>query len=279
QMVLAKSLQNKTRMLSIISKIAMQINCKLGGEVWNIQIPFQNTMVVGYDAYHDSVHRGASWGAVVASFNTNLTRYYGQVTRHANHEELTANFCASIQNALCHYKEVNGQLPERLIVYRDGVGEGQLQYVKDTEIAAIKACFKANNFSPRFSFVVVSKRIHTRLFAEGATTGNPINPPPGTVCDDVITLPERYDFYLVSQRVQQGTVTPTSYNILEDINSNLDADRHQRLAYKLTYLYYNWMGPVRVPAPCLYAHKLAYITGQAIHDLPHHNLSATLWYL
>lgn len=279
QMVLAKSLQNKQRQLSIIYKIAIQINCKLGGEIWNVQIPFQNTMVVGYDAYHDSTRKGCSWGAVVASFNKNLTRYYGQVSKHINQEELTANFCANIQNALYHFCEVNGTLPERVIVYRDGVGEGQLEYVKNTEISAIKACFEANNFSPRFSFIVVSKRINTRLFAQGAQSGTPINPPPGTVCDDVITLPERYDFYLVSQKVLQGTVTPTSYNILEDINSNLDADRHQRLAYKLTYLYYNWMGPVRVPAPCLYAHKLAYITGQAIHDVPHHSLADRLWYL
>ncbi|XP_068223736.1 piwi-like protein Siwi [Palaemon carinicauda] len=279
QMVLAKSLQNKQRQLSIINKIAIQINCKLGGEVWNVQIPFQNTMVVGYDAYHDSSRRGSSWGAVVASFNKNLTRYYGQVSRHINQEELTGNFCANIQNALYYYSKVNGMLPERVIVYRDGVGQGQLEYVKNIEINAIKACFEANNFSPRFSFIVVSKRINTRLFAQGAQSSIPINPPSGTVCDDVVTLPERYDFYLVSQNVLQGTATPTSYNILEDINSNLDADRHQRLAYKLTYLYYNWMGPVRVPAPCLYAHKLAYITGQAIHDVPHPALADRLWYL
>ncbi|CAL4066366.1 unnamed protein product, partial [Meganyctiphanes norvegica] len=279
QMVLAKSLQNKQRLGSIVSKIAIQINCKLGGEVWNIQIPFTNTMVVGYDAYHDSTRKGASWGAVVASFNQQQTRYYGQVTCHANQEELTANFCASIQNALGHFAEVNGRLPERVIVYRDGVGEGQLGYVRDTEISAIKACFAANSFSPRFSFLVVSKRINTRLFAEGSKTGKPINAPPGTVCDDVITLPERFDFYLVSQRVGVGTVTPTSYNILEDVNSNLDADRHQRLAYKLSHLYFNWMGPVRVPAPCLYAHKLAYITGQAIHAVPNKDLADKLWYL
>ena len=30
----------------------------------------------------------------------------------------------------------------------------------------------------------------------------------------------------------------------------------KRLAYKLTHLYFNWPGTVRVPAPCQYAHKL-----------------------
>jgi len=47
-------------------------------------------------------------------------------------------------------------------------------------------------------------------------TGKPSNPPSGTVVDDVVTLPERYDFFLVSQSVRQGTVNPTSYNVIKD---------------------------------------------------------------
>lgn len=54
-------------------------------------------MVVGYDAYHEGGRRGgASWGAVVASYNQSLTRYYGQVTRHASHQELANNFSAAV---------------------------------------------------------------------------------------------------------------------------------------------------------------------------------------
>ena len=34
--------------------------------------------------------------------------------------------------------------------------------------------------------------------------------------DSVVTLPERYDFFLVSQSVRQGTVNPTSYNVIHD---------------------------------------------------------------
>ncbi|KAK3877061.1 hypothetical protein Pcinc_018195 [Petrolisthes cinctipes] len=282
QMVVARTLQNKAKLMSVVYKIAIQINCKLGGEAWRVHIPFQNAMVVGYDAFHDrggGGRGGASWGAVVASYNHNLTKFYGQVTRHANREELTSNFRVAVMNALNHYAKVNGQLPERVLVYRDGVGDGQLLYVRDTEVTAIKACFEALGFSPRFSFVVVSKRINSRLFTQNPSTGQPANPPPGTVCDDVITRPERYDFYLVSQQVNQGTVTPTCYNIIEDMNSNLDPDRHQRLAYKLSFLYCNWMGPVRVPAPCLYAHKLASVTGQALKDSPPAHLRDKLWYL
>ena len=57
-----------------------------------------------------------------------------------------------------------------------------------------------------------------------------------------------YDFFLVSQHVRYGTVMPTHYIIVHD-SSGWDTDKLQRLTYKLTHLYYNWTGTVRVPAP------------------------------
>ena len=74
----------------------------------------------------------------------------------------------------------------------------------------------------------------------------------------MIFFPLRYDFFLVSQSVRQGTVNPTSYNIIKD-TSGLKPKHIQMLTYKLTHLYYNWPGTVRVPAPCQYAHKLAFL--------------------
>ena len=55
----------------------------------------------------------------------------------------------------------------------------------------------------------------------------------------LIILLFRYDFFLVSQSVRQGTVSPTHFNVIED-NSGLKPDHLQRLSYKLTHLYYNW---------------------------------------
>jgi len=97
----------------------------------------------------------------------------------------------------------------------------------------------------KFTYIIVSKRINTRLFRING--GKPTNPPSGTVADDKVTLPERYDFFLVSQSVRQGTVNPTSYNVIKD-TSGLRPQHIQGLTYKLTHLYYNWPGTVRVPS-------------------------------
>merc|ERR1719508_146849 len=167
-------------------------------------------MVIGYDTYHDSAQKGRSVGAVVASMNSTFTK------------------------DLRKYAEVNGNLPGRIIMYRDGVGDGQIPYVVEHEIAAIQNCFRAAGLTDdqlQFTYIIVSKRINTRFFK---MNGKPSNPPSGTVVDDVVTLPERYDFFLVSQSVRQGTVNPTSYNVIKD-PSGLKPNHIQKLTYKLTH--------------------------------------------
>merc|ERR1712230_217025 len=124
------------------------------------------------------------------------------------------------------------------MVYRDGVGDGQIPYVMENEVAAIEGCFKAAGMENiKFTFIIVSKRIMTRFFTGTGSSSN--NPHSGSIFDDVVTLPERYDFFLVSQSVRQGTVNPTSYNIIED-TSMWPANIIQLLTYKLTHLYFNW---------------------------------------
>ena len=80
-------------------------------------------------------------------------------------------------------------MPARVIVYRDGVGDGQIPHVVDQEIPAIKKALAALG-DLRFTYIIVSKRINTRFFKED-NRGQLVNPPSGSVFDDVVTLPER----------------------------------------------------------------------------------------
>lgn len=45
--------------------------------------------------------------------------------------------------ALAKFHETNGCLPERIIVYRDGVGDGQLAAVHEHEVSQMLEAFKA----------------------------------------------------------------------------------------------------------------------------------------
>jgi len=129
---------------------------------------------------------------------------------------------------------------------------------------------------PKFSLIIVTKKINARGFADKGSRFD--NPPPGTIIDSVITLPERYDFFLISCAARQGTVSPCSYNILYD-DQGLDVDKLQMITYKMCHMYFNWSGTVAVPAPCQYAHKLAFLTATAYSGRANDNLAGLLHFL
>ncbi|XP_074640256.1 piwi-like protein 1 isoform X2 [Tubulanus polymorphus] len=278
QVVVTRTVLKAKGLMSVATKIIIQMNCKLGGEVWALDVPLKKLMVVGIDSYHDSSQRGLSVGAFIASMNNTLTKYYSRAIFQHNHQELQDGLRVCMKDALSKYHEVNGELPERIFIYRDGVGDGQLAAVHEHEIAQLLKCFELLkvNYVPKMTFIVVKKRISQRFFAIAGR--NACNPLPGTIVDKEVTKPEWYDFFLVSQSVRQGTVSPTHYNVIHD-TSGLKPDHIQRLTYKLTHLYYNWPGTIRVPAPCQYAHKLAFLVGQSIHKEPSPNLADRLYFL
>ncbi|TKS79036.1 Piwi-like protein 1 [Collichthys lucidus] len=298
QCVVARTLRKA--LMSVGTKIALQVACKMGGELWCVEIPLKHVMIVGIDCYHDTTAGKRSIGALVASLNQNMSRWYSKC-------------------ALKEYLKFNNCLPSRIIVYRDGVGDGQLHSVVNYEVSQIMDCIKSMGhdyilceisnvptlllpchkiirtklqFScnlpvfdgaassvgrrPKLSVVVVKKRLSTRFFAR--INGKVCNPPPGTVIDSEVTRPEWYDFYIVSQSVTFGCLSPSHYNVVYD-TSGLKPDHMQRLTYKLCHMYYNWQGLIRVPAPCQYAHKLAFLVGQSIHRQPHVQLDNLLFYL
>merc|ERR1711936_274413 len=80
------------------------------------------------------------------------------------------------------------------VFYRDGVGAGQEDNVRAQEVEQIKAFFERQGMNVKFTFIIVAKRINTRFYKK---QGNQyVNPPSGSVFDDVVTLPERYDFFI-----------------------------------------------------------------------------------
>ena len=140
-------------------------------------------------------------------------------------QELAVSLNVAVTAALRKYNEINGCLPDRIIVYRDGVGEGQLSHVSEFEVAQMKVAFQQQaNYNPKFAFIVVTKRINTRFFYNNR--GQFFNPPPGTVVDKEVTRKGWYDFFVVSQAVRQGTVDPlTTTSSLTPRHSNLTTSR------------------------------------------------------
>ncbi|CAK9832967.1 Piwi-like protein Ago3 [Anthophora retusa] len=280
QVIISRTISRSDKLKSITEKIALQINCKLGGALWALNIPMGNCMICGIDVYHAGVGQSTkgSVAGFVASLDKLLTTWHSKVCLQGKHQELVDMLQICLISSIKAYYKHNKRYPDRIIVYRDGVGDGQIDTVIKYEVKQFLATFKniEPSYQPTLTVIIVQKRINTRLFAKCSMGLE--NPPSGTVVDSYITKPAIYDFFLVSQNVRQGTVAPTHYIVAYD-NKNMKAEHIQRLTYKLCHLYYNWPGTIKVPAPCQYAHKLASLVGQHLQLEPHQSLTDTLYYL
>ncbi|XP_014479566.1 PREDICTED: protein aubergine-like isoform X2 [Dinoponera quadriceps] len=273
QVLLQKNLVSRT-LASIATKVAIQMNCKLGGAPWNIKFPLSGLMSIGFDICHDKAIKGRNFLAMVATVDKTMTKFYSSVTLYHNEEELAEQVYTGVYKAVQFYRRNNKALPMYLMIYRDGVSEGEISQVYKNEVGNLKKRLEELYYGPNFKmiFIIVSKRSNTTLFY------NRGNPPTGTVVDDVVTSPFKYDFFLVSQRVRDGTVSPTSYNILSD-NTGLNPEMIQTITFKLTHLYYNCSSTVRVPATCHYAQKLSFLVGRFLHRPPDSQLQNQLYFL
>uniref|UniRef100_G3R0B0 Piwi-like protein 2 n=1 Tax=Gorilla gorilla gorilla TaxID=9595 RepID=G3R0B0_GORGO len=277
QVVNVRTIGQPTRLRSVAQKILLQINCKLGGELWGVDIPLKQLMVIGMDVYHDPSRGMRSVVGFVASINLTLTKWYSRVVFQMPHQEIVDSLKLCLVGSLKKFYEVNHCLPEKIVVYRDGVSDGQLKTVANYEIPQLQKCFEAfENYQPKMVVFVVQKKISTNLYL--AAPQNFVTPTPGTVVDHTITSCEWVDFYLLAHHVRQGCGIPTHYVCVLN-TANLSPDHMQRLTFKLCHMYWNWPGTIRVPAPCKYAHKLAFLSGHILHHEPAIQLCENLFFL
>ena len=64
-------------------------------------------------------------------------------------------------------RQVNHYLPNKIVIFRDGVGDGQLATVATYEQEQLSSCFEmfGETYKPSLTIVIVQKRINTRIFS------------------------------------------------------------------------------------------------------------------
>uniref|UniRef100_A0A8C1F0U8 Piwi-like protein 2 n=1 Tax=Cyprinus carpio carpio TaxID=630221 RepID=A0A8C1F0U8_CYPCA len=198
QAINVRTISQPQKLRSIAQKILLQINCKLGGELWTVNVPLKYLMVIGVDVHHDVSKKSRSVMGFVASLNSMLTKWYSRVTFQMPHEEIINGFRVCLLAALQKYYEVNHAFPEKIVIYRDGVSDGQLKTVELYEIPQVLKCFETiPNYEPKLAFIVVQKRISTTLYSYGSHHFG--TPSPGTVLDHTVTNRDCTDLYIANK--------------------------------------------------------------------------------
>lgn len=231
QCVQAKNV-NKTSPQTL-SNLCLKINVKLGG-INSILVPsirpkvFNEPVIfLGADVTHPPAgdNKKPSIAAVVGSMDAHPSRYAATVRVQQHRQEIIQELSSMVRELLImFYKSTGGYKPHRIILYRDGVSEGQFPHVLQHELTAIReACIKLEaEYRPGITFIVVQKRHHTRLFCaeKKEQSGKSGNIPAGTTVDVGITHPTEFDFYLCSHQgiqVSFAMIIKTCYNLLEKI--------------------------------------------------------------
>lgn len=245
-----------------LANLCMKINAKLGGSNMELmeRLPNfgdgDNVMFIGADVNHPAARNVTcpSIAAVVATINwPAANKYAARVCPQDHRTEKILNFgsmCADLVNS---YAQLNSVKPNRIVVFRDGVSEGQFDMVLNEELVDLAKAIYNDHYRPAITLVVAQKRHHTRLFPEGG----PANVPPGTVVDTIIVHPSDFDFYLCSHFGGLGTSKPTHYHVLWDENG-FNSDRLQKLIYNMCFTFARCTKPVSLVPPVYYADLVAY---------------------
>ncbi len=106
QMINCRTISNAAKLRSVVQKIALQINCKMGGELWAVHIPTKTMMVCGVDVYHDPSRRGQSVVGFLASINPAMTRWYSRSKCQKPGQELVDTFQTCFIECLMKYFQV-----------------------------------------------------------------------------------------------------------------------------------------------------------------------------
>ncbi|KAI0380531.1 Piwi-domain-containing protein [Hypomontagnella monticulosa] len=270
--------QNPNHIGKIAMNIAMKLNLKLGGDNQGCQlsgaagINFNETMIVGIDVTHpspSSSDEAPSIAGMVASVDSSLGQWPAVLRRQGEaRQEMVSELEEMLDSRLGLWKEHNKRYPNDILVYRDGVSEGQYQEVLDKELlllrSACKKLYPASDYKkglPRFTIVIVAKRHHIRFYPtkeEDSDTSHHYNPLPGTIVDRGITEARNWDFFLQPHVALQGTARPIHYFVLLDEifrskSQHEAADQLEAVTHALCYTYGRSTTAVSVCTPAYYA--------------------------
>lgn len=171
------------------------MNAKLGGIPWMIKLPVKGLMTVAFDVSIHPRDRSRSIGAMVATMDMKKTgTFYSITSEYRDGNEMNNSLAAHMEKALKIYKEECEVFPEKIIFYRDGVGEGQIQSLMTQEINPLLSKLRTiyAGEEPKLAYIIVNKRINTRLFTKVGEFLS--NPKPGTVVDRDITISGRNEW-------------------------------------------------------------------------------------
>jgi len=159
-------------------------------------------------------------------------------------------------------QHAQNQLPEQIIVYRDGVGDSQLEQCLDRELSLIEGACKRiylKQPQPKIFFQTVQKRHHQRFYQPKGDKSGCFdlkgNPLPGLIVDRDVISTQHWDWYGISHKTLQGTSRPAKHIVIYD-SIGVGTDHIQKLTNDMGFVFGRATTPISVPSPARLADLL-----------------------
>jgi len=254
QVIKVKSIKKKG-VMSICSKILLQINSKLGGISYKlIQDKIINNLKIMAIGVNSSHIKGKGTGVgMVATINDNFSNFFNEETiiKEENNKEYI-QYCVStfISKAIEVYKKEKKEYPKSIIIYRQGVSLSQKEYLKG-EISCIDYFCKTRNIL--YYYILVNTKTNFKFLEKYKDEF--INPYSGLLVIDNVTNKDFFEFFIQPQEVTQGSATPTCFHVAY---GNLYFPEFiPKFTYDLCHMYSNWQGTISIPNVIKAAGKLS----------------------
>jgi eukaryotic translation initiation factor 2C len=153
--------------LALIGNEALKFCAKSGGLSWamdpaGLELIGNDTAVFGIDVTHPSPRsqeKAPSIAAIVGSYDAQLSGWAADLTVQTSRQEMVEGLASLMKGRLEFFRKKNsGRLPSKIIVYRDGVSEGQFKLVLNAEYPAMMQAFDElygkQEKHPRVSIIV-----------------------------------------------------------------------------------------------------------------------------
>lgn len=215
------------------ANVALKFNLKCGGRNQVLRdsgfIKEGKTMLVGLDVTHPAPGSAAtapSVSSITASIDSMLSQWPADIAIQTRRQEMVAGLKNMFKSRLTLWQKFNSRrLPEEIIVYRDGVGEGMYDLVRTQELSLIREACKevypatdTKSNKPYITIIICGKRHHTRFYPTNEKeadqrTGGTRN---GTIVDRGVTEARVWDFYFQAHTALQGTPKSAHYVVIHD---------------------------------------------------------------
>uniref|UniRef100_A0A1I7UIK0 Piwi domain-containing protein n=1 Tax=Caenorhabditis tropicalis TaxID=1561998 RepID=A0A1I7UIK0_9PELO len=251
--------------------VVNKTNMKLGGLNYHITSPYftPDLLIVGFE----TASRGGSGdGPVSVGFAANMMKhwqkYCGAYIFVPRSKDVFGPILKDTMIKIFQTARGNGRLkPSEIIVYFNGVTEGQYSMINEEYLPLIKAAWEQNTNGsqpPKITLIASSKTHNERLYKN--ERGQLSNLTAGTVVDHTIVNPVLNEFYLASCVARQGTTKTVKYTLISTDQEKQSMQRLETLTNDLCYDHQIIFHPVGLPVPLYIAGRNSQRGSVVLHE-------------